>query len=331
MASVTVALTGFDDSVHLFIIEWQDNVSLGAMFSTDGLTQTYDSIQIGYTGAAHEGRIVLRINGADFTPEFEATGRIIFTASDGEELEVTIGGVDMDEPYNWTPTNSVAVIAFADHVRTLADQNATLTLADTNEPDTPAAPTLSGTSNSITAVGIAPNDNGLAITSYDWRYKRTSTNIWGNRLAQTNLSQTFTNLEAEREYEVQFRATNSDGDSGYSVSGLFTTPATPPGPPLSYTNIPSPVAGDDWDLDDFKLWVVDNLGALHAIYTGATPGSTFALNQVVIGAAGGAFAGVALPNGALLLGSNAAPLALAVGSGTQRLRAINGVVQWVTV
>ena len=34
----------------------------------------------------------------------------------------------MSEIYQWTPANSVEVVAFVDHIRTLTDQIATLTL-----------------------------------------------------------------------------------------------------------------------------------------------------------------------------------------------------------
>ena len=77
-----------------------------------------------------QGRPTILSGNNGFTAEFEATGRIIFEASDGEMLEVMIANADMTEPYNWTPTNSAEVIAFANHVRGLTDQNATLTLTD---------------------------------------------------------------------------------------------------------------------------------------------------------------------------------------------------------
>ena len=170
---------------------------------------------------------------------------------------------------------------------------------------------------------------GEAITSYDWRFKRTSTSIWGNRFNQTNLTQIFTNLQADTEYEVQFRATNSEGDSEYSPSATLTTTAIVV-PPPGYTNIPDPIAGDEWDLADFQLWIVDNIGALYALYTNATPGSTFSQFDVVVGGAGGALAGVALADGSLLVGGSGAPVAVAIGATGQRLRAVNGAVDWVT-
>ena len=193
-------------------------------------------------------------------------------------------------------------------------------------PARPAMPTLTGTDNSITAVGVEPDGDP---TSYDWRIKRTSTTIWANRLDQTSLTQTWTSLQPDTEYEVQVLATNSGGDSAYSLSGILTTdPQTIP--PAGFTNIPAPVAGDEWDRDQFILYVVDNLNAIHALVTGAAPGTTFAENDVIIGDTGGALQGVDLPNGALLVGSTGKPVALAIGPGGQRLLAVNGVVQWGT-
>ena len=230
-------------------------------------------------------------------------------ASDGETLEVTIGNADMTEPYGWVPSNSAEVITFANHVRGLADQDATLTLTDddpavapsfaddtgdaqtwtqnvaitaitvpeadgtpsptyavegvlpagiafdtatriisgtptatgngtitiraTNSagdadwtiayattapasaPSRPDAATLTvGSDTEITAVGVAPNNGGDTITSYDWRHRITSPlGAWVNRSNVTNLTQVFTGLEAARTYRFQFRATNSVGDS----------------------------------------------------------------------------------------------------------------------
>ena len=333
MASVTVNLTGYVDFIQGTSgrVRWNDNVSLGATFARTNSIQILNRLGLGYAGS-QAGRVGLEFVGADddFTDEFESNGRLIFTASDDTTLEVTIGGSDTDEPYSWRPTNETEVITFAQHVRGLADQNATLTLTDDPPvPDRPVAPTLTGTSNSITAVGMAPDDHGNTITSYDWRYKRTDTLIWGNRLDQTNLTQVFASLDPEREYEVQFLATNSEGDSLYSPSGRFTTLAVVT-PPVTFTNIPTPVAGDEWDLDDFKLWIVDNIEAIHDLYTGATPGSTFSVDEVVIGAAGGAFAGVSLPDGALLIGTSGTPIALTIGSNGERFLTVNGALQWGT-
>ena len=111
---------------------WSVDVDLGPTFAANGLDQILAQTVMYHTGPS-AGIVNLSIDGDDnrFTPAFEATGRIIFEASDGETLEVTIGGVDTEEPYSWTPTNSDEVIAFANHVLTLlTDTSVTLTLTD---------------------------------------------------------------------------------------------------------------------------------------------------------------------------------------------------------
>ena len=50
------------------------------------------------------GQVQIAIDGTNnrLTAEFEAAGRIVFEASDGETLEVMIANADMQEPYEWT-------------------------------------------------------------------------------------------------------------------------------------------------------------------------------------------------------------------------------------
>ena len=95
-------------------------------------------------------------------------------------------------------------------------------------PATPDAPTVTSVStSSIQAVGVEPDDGGESISSYDWRYRETGALTWIDSLNQTNLTQVFAGLDASTEYEVQFRATNSVGDSEYSLSGTATTDNPP--------------------------------------------------------------------------------------------------------
>ena len=124
--SVTVDLTGVN--VMTNFIRWSDNQSLGSMFSADGTEQTLTLVDL--NSANPPGRIVISIIGTNnrFTPAFEATGLITFEASDGEMLEVMIADADMTEPYQWTPANSTEVVDFVNHVRSLTDQTATMTL-----------------------------------------------------------------------------------------------------------------------------------------------------------------------------------------------------------
>ena len=126
--SVTVPLTGI--STFTNYIRWSDNQSLGSTFDANDQEQVLTTLDLNNAGPA--GQVFISIVGSDnrFTPEFEATGRIIFEASDGEILEVMIADADMSEAYTWVPTNSAEVVAFVLHVKGLTDQDATLTLSE---------------------------------------------------------------------------------------------------------------------------------------------------------------------------------------------------------
>ena len=212
-----------------------------------------------------DGSVFLQLEGTNnrFTPEFESTGRIILEASDGETLEIQIADADMTEPYLWTPSNSAEVIAFANHVRGLADGDATLTLTDdpsstdhtvdggdlswgfeipaatvthtpaptATVPARPSQPSLVvDSSTQITATGVAPDNGGSPITSYDWRHRVRGSggSGWVDRSNVTNLTQSFSGLDASTEYDFRFRATNVVGDSPYSFPVRETTDDAPP-------------------------------------------------------------------------------------------------------
>ena len=107
MASYTVNLTGYTATGTQ--IRWDDNVALPTTFDDNGANQTLSQVII-----RQNNQISLSILGTNrrFTPAFEATGRIIFTASDGETLEVMIANEDMTEPYSWFPDNGNEITAF---------------------------------------------------------------------------------------------------------------------------------------------------------------------------------------------------------------------------
>ena len=138
--SVTVPLAGV--SVFTNYIRWSDNQSLGSAFSADGGSQTLNLVDL--NNASPSGNVVINLTTTNdrFTAAFEASGRIIFEASDGETLEVTIGNADTSEPYSWVPSNSLEVVAFVLHVKGLVDQDATLTLTDEVMPITLTAPSF---------------------------------------------------------------------------------------------------------------------------------------------------------------------------------------------
>ena len=102
------------------------------------------------------------------------------------------------------------------------------TSAASTAPSRPAGPSLVvDSSTQITATGVAPDDGGSAITSYDWRHRVRGSggSGWVDRTNVTNLVQVFSGLDANTEYDFRFRATNIVGDSPYSVNVRATTSA----------------------------------------------------------------------------------------------------------
>ena len=111
-----------------------------------------------------------------------------------------------------------------------ADQTITVTVTDVDgeAPGVPAAPTVSSASvSSLTAAWAAPANAGPPITDYDYRYRVKSTPGWTEvtNTTSTALSATITGLAEDTEYEVQVRATNDEGTSGWSDPGSASTDA----------------------------------------------------------------------------------------------------------
>ena len=94
----------------------------------------------------------------------------------------------------------------------LPEATATHTPAPTaTVPARPAQPSLVVDSHTqITATGVAPDDGGSPITSYDWRHRVRGSggSGWVDRSNVTNLIQSFSGLDASTEYDFRFRATN---------------------------------------------------------------------------------------------------------------------------
>ena len=110
-----------------------------------------------------------------------------------------------------------------------ADQTITVTVTDVagEAPGVPAVPTVSAAGvTSVTAGWTAPANAGPPVTDYDYRYRVTSpqgswTEVTGTAI--TALSATITGLAEDTGYDVQVRATNAEGTSGWSASGSGST------------------------------------------------------------------------------------------------------------
>ena len=110
----------------------------------------------------------------------------------------------------------------------LAAAAATVTNAVTpTPPGRPAAPSVSSVAGSTTSLSVtwtAPSNTGPTIDDYDLQYRQgTSGNFTDGPLEQTGTSATITGLTANTLYQVQVRATNSDGNGPWSPSGSGQT------------------------------------------------------------------------------------------------------------
>ncbi len=112
-----------------------------------------------------------------------------------------------------------------------AEQTFTIRVTDEREPpEAPEAPAISGeTADSLTVSWRKPDNTGPAITDYDVQVREEGRG--GFTDAQHDgpgLSLTLSDLEAGTLYQVQVRATNDEGTSGWSPSGegMTVTPLT---------------------------------------------------------------------------------------------------------
>lgn len=91
-------------------------------------------------------------------------------------------------------------------------------------PNTPDTPSISSYSpKSVVAEWVEPEDNGSDITKYDIRHRETGTSSWTTVLNQRGLQYAIAGLDELTEYEVQVKAINAIGKSGWSSSGVGET------------------------------------------------------------------------------------------------------------
>ena len=155
-----------------------------------------------------------------------------------------------------------------------------VTDVDGEAPDTPFAPTVTAISSSrLQVIWDAPANAGPPITDYDYRYREpagTWTEVVNTRITGTAV--TIEGLAASTSYDVEVRATNAEGTSGWSNPGIGATNA--PGannPPVfsegttatrsvsasapAGTSIGLPVAAMDADSDDAVTYSLEGRDA----------------------------------------------------------------------
>ena len=191
----------------------ENQTAVGTVAASD--SDTDDSVT-GY--AIHGGADALMFS------IVEATGTLTFASAPNFEA-----------PADADTGNDYVVVVRAtsgtgERVKT-AEVTITVTVTDMagEAPGVPAAPSVSSASvTSLTVTWTAPTNAGPAIGDYDYRYRVTSPQGSWTEVTNTTiaaLGATITGLEEDTEYDVQVRATNDEGTSGWSASGTGATEA----------------------------------------------------------------------------------------------------------
>ena len=239
-------------------------------------------------------------------PNTDVGAPVAATDRDGDTLTYTLEGTDADSfdilstsdggqirtsaALNHEEKASYSVTVRVTDGRGGTDAvNVTIRVADVDgeAPDTPFAPRVTAVSSTILQVTWeAPTNQGPPITDYDYRYREPSgswTEVINTRITGTAV--TIEGLAASTSYDVEVRATNAEGTSGWSNPGIGATNA--PGannPPVfsegtsatrsvsasasAGTSIGQPVTATDADSDDTLTYSLEGRdAALFAINT----------------------------------------------------------------
>ena len=125
-----------------------------------------------------------------------------------------------------------ATVTATDSNNGTATHDVTISVTDELEPpDAPAAPTVTGASQTSVSVNwTAPANAGRPdITDYNVRFRASGATEWSDHsFTGANTGTTITGLTAGTTYEVQVQAANAEGTGGWSASGSGATGMAPP-------------------------------------------------------------------------------------------------------
>ncbi len=194
--------------------------------ATVDYTENGDGPVVTYTATDPENGAITWSVGGDDSGDF----------SIGEAGELTFNTPpDFESPADDDTNNDYLVTVQASDGTNTGTLDVTIAVVDKNEPPpAPAAPTVEAAStsghNKLTVSWQEPDATGIpAITGYDAEYrKKDTTEVWGaDNVVVSGASATITGVTPNTLYEVQVRAKNDEGESGWSSPGTGSTGTAP--------------------------------------------------------------------------------------------------------
>ena len=157
------------------------------------------------------------------THTLEGTDATSFTIDAGSGQIRATGELDHEEKSSYSVT-----VKATDTRGGSATVGVTIRVTDVAEPpDTPLVPTVTAaSSSSLQVYWNAPENDGPPIVDYDYRYREPSgtwTEVTSTTINETTV--TIQGLTANTSYDVEVRARNAEGTSGWSNSGYGSTTA----------------------------------------------------------------------------------------------------------
>ena len=212
-------------------------LSSRSLTNTTGAPNTVPEITSPSSFDVPENQMVARrLAARDTDPGDEVTGWSIVGGADQSEFSIAsdTGELSFRDPPDFEAPGdnqylvTVEVKSGAGARELEAEQTFTIRVTDEREPpEVPEAPVISGeTAESLQVSWNEPDNTGPAITDYDVQYREKGTGrfIDGDQQGP-GLTLTLTDLKPGTVYEVQVRATNDEGTSGWSESGEGMTVA----------------------------------------------------------------------------------------------------------
>ncbi len=177
-------------------------------------------------------------DGHDLTYSLDSTSDTVFNIDSNTGAITVQDGALLDHE---ATTNSYSTTVTVTDDRSSVDASFTINITDVDEPPgTPTGtPTVTGASTTSVTVTWTASDvsDKPPISDYDLQYRLTgTTDEWTDaNIDTTSASDTITGLAAGTSYDVQVRAENDEGVSGWSATGTGSTLNTAP----SFTSPPS--------------------------------------------------------------------------------------------